>query len=344
MRGVDTRVRALPEVRRPGPTRATSVLSIGASRGETPRVAKATEDRQSMQASRTCRGPVRTHVVRGDGLAGLRKVTPSPGVMLSTSTPMVKGRRCCVRKRSARVFMPPVNRRNRRRLVVVSEMYDDNRYDTEAGPYAHTHARAHAEREERAWAAESAVGRDGRVPNGVGRSRSTESPVAATFRHLGTSRDISGRPCRQNPGRGRGGASASARGGSHRPIPREWLGGTRGDEAARPQDAPRAPAPPRTDAVLGSGRRSARREAYNQFNSPGGAAPWACSACPRRRSDRPRARVGARVPVPLARRRHGGPGVRRTGSRMSNQSPRRRRRRRPRERRGAGLTRCAPPP
>ena len=48
--------------------------------GNAARVAKRRpEDRQSMQASRTCRGPVRTHVVRGDGLAGLREGDPVPG-------------------------------------------------------------------------------------------------------------------------------------------------------------------------------------------------------------------------------------------------------------------------
>ena len=185
----------------------------------------------------------------------------------------------------------------------------------------------------------------------MGRSRSTESPVAATFRHLGTSRDVSGRPCRQrNPGRGRGGASAStARGGSHRPIPREWLGGTRGDEAARPPGRPREPRPrPGRDAVLGSGASVSEERGVQPIQfPPGGAAPWACSACP----------AAARRPTP--RQGQGqGPGptraaatrrTRRTAHgipRMSNQSPRRRRRRRsPRAAtRAPRLTRCAPPP
>ena len=49
MRGVDTRVRALPEVRRPGPTRATSVLSIGASRGRKRRARREKATRRSAE-------------------------------------------------------------------------------------------------------------------------------------------------------------------------------------------------------------------------------------------------------------------------------------------------------
>ena len=217
MRGVDTRVRALPEVRRPGPTRATSVLSEGRlGGGNAARVAKRRpEDRQSMQASRTCRGPVRTHVVRGDGLAGLREGDPVPGVMLSTSTPMVKGRRCCDEKAvGARFYATGQQTKPSASRRCLRDMPDDNRYDTaEAGPYAHT-TRAPTRNARSARERHVEVRRRSRRPGTKRRGSFAVNRVSRSG-DVSTSRDISGHLGTPVPTK-KSGTRAGRRLGEHR--------------------------------------------------------------------------------------------------------------------------------
>ena len=146
---------------------------------------------------------------------GLGKVTPSPGVMLSTSTPMVKGRRCCDEKAvGARFYAtgqqtkPSASRRCLRECPMI--------IGTTPRRLAHTHIRTRAPTRNARSARERhvEVRRRSRRPGTKRRGSFAVNRVSRSG-DVSTSRDISGHLGTPVPTK-KSGTRAGRRLGEHR--------------------------------------------------------------------------------------------------------------------------------